>query len=169
MFLVQNNDNHGVLKELVYVGCDRETAQEHFFSTCSTAISNWAEYTRDDQEVCLDDGYAEFGGGAILFIDTDGITSDAEIAAMIGKYPLPDVQKIKRWVESGEIGEVKTIDEILEKAGRCLDAACSHDICGPILFQAEDDKWYVLTVEGVIGEAAPEYVSDCLEENECQP
>jgi len=163
MYLVQVS-KHNILDALVYVGCDREVAIGHFFDTCSTCISNWDEYDQNDKDALLDAGYERFDHGAVLLIDTDGITSDAEISAMINTEPPPGVEKIRRWVESGEIGEAETIDEVLERAGRCLDKVCSHEICGPVVFQAENDKWYVLHIEGVITEARPQYIKDCLAE-----
>lgn len=164
MFMVQVNDKYGVLKEITHFGTDRAVAEQHFLSACEQSISNWNEYSPGDVETICDEGYAEFGGGAVNFIDTDGYTSDDAIGAMVGKYPAKEVQKITRWVQDGEIGSVGTIDEVLEEAGRCLDAACSWDICGQVLFQAEDGKFYVGTVELVIAEANLDFLEDALAE-----
>lgn len=165
MFIVQViRDN--VFSEFVHFGTDQAEAEQHFISACATEVSNWPEYTPGDIERILDDGYVTFGNGSVNLLDTDGPTSDDELAAMLGKYPPKSVDKITRWVESGEIGEVETIDEVLKLAGGCLDSACSWDICGSILFQAENGKWYTLNTEAVIAEAHPQYVKDTLQEIE---
>jgi hypothetical protein len=104
-----------------------------------------------------------------MLIDTDGFTSDDEIGAAIGRYPPRRVQEITKWLCDGEIGEAATIDEVIERAGRCLDAAQSHEICGEVLFEAEDGKTYVLTVEGTIGEANPDYLAAVLEDQNESP
>lgn len=167
MFLVLVNKD-SVLEEIAHVGVDRQVAEQRFIEVCSERISNWDEYTPADVAAVLENGYEMFGKGvgAIVLVDTDGWTNDEAIAAMTGGFPPKDVQRVERWVECGEIGEVQTIDEILERAGACLDASQSHEICGPILFQAEDGRWYTLTVEGVIAVAHPQYVEDTLKEHE---
>ena len=166
MYLVMvNKDN--LPQDVILVTTDRDRATEQFLETCSERLSNWDAYTQDDKDILLDQGYELFGNNeAIVLIDTDGPTSDNEIAAELGGFPPMTVEKITRWVEAGEIGEAKTIDEVLERAGGCLDSVQSHEICGPILFQAENDKWYTGTVELVIMEAHPDYVKNSLLESD---
>lgn len=166
MFIVLVNDNEGILKEIIHMGMKRDAAEQHFIRACATNLSNWEGYTPEDISAVLENGYEVFGGGCIMFVDTDGFTSDEEIAAMTGGFPPKKVNRITRWEQDGEIGSVDTIDEVVERAGRCLDAANSWDICGPILFQAEDGKWYAGTVNFVISEANPKYVEDTLKELE---
>ena len=75
--------------------------------------------------------------------------------------------KIKRWIRDGNDGleeEVGTTEELLERAGRALDSAYSHEIMGEVLFEGEDGKTYVGTVEFCIGEANPAYVQMIEEE-----
>ena len=75
--------------------------------------------------------------------------------------------KIKRWIRDGEdaLGAqgIENTEELLCAAGRKLDKAYAHDIVGECLFEGEDGKYYVGTVEFVIEEANPGYVEDCLE------
>lgn len=165
MFQVQVNDSQGVLKELVWMGMDRQVGEMQFLATCRTVIPNFDEYSPEDVETVLGEGFESFGGGTVMFIDTSNVATDEELTAELGNFPAKTVDKIIRWHNSGEIGEVATIDEALEAAGRCLDAAQSHEICGPVLFQGEDGEWYVITVEAVVAKAHPDYVRDELSED----
>ena len=74
--------------------------------------------------------------------------------------------KIKRWVNYGELGCVpKTIKDVVERAGRLLDKACSTEIIGPVLFQGADGKWYTVVVEAEVVEVTPSLVKERLEES----
>ena len=79
--------------------------------------------------------------------------------------------KIKKWLRSGEFDpeSLATIQNILDDAGRMLDKAYSHDITGDCVFQGEDGKWYVGSVEFVVNRADPAYIKDLLTEDEEQP
>lgn len=165
MFLVQINAINGVLKELTHVGCDRAKAETAYFDACKTNLSDWDEYTPHDRDTVLTEGYCLYGNGCIMFIDTDGFTSDNAIRSELAKEPPSTVEKIKRWVHAGDIGEhQETISDVLSAAGQCLEAAQSYDICGEILFQAEDGEWYVGTVEFGISKAHENYLEDALAE-----
>jgi secreted trypsin-like serine protease len=77
--------------------------------------------------------------------------------------------KIKRWIHDGHDALSKSVtdeDELLEAAADALNSACSWDIMGPILFEADDGKFYVGTVSFDISEAHPDYVKAELEELE---
>lgn len=76
--------------------------------------------------------------------------------------------RIAEFIRSGEmsVDRIATVEDLLEQAGRRLDKACSHDICGEVVFKAANGKYYTLTVEAVISEANPEYVADLLEEDD---
>jgi hypothetical protein len=75
--------------------------------------------------------------------------------------------RVKKWITNGEVNpKAKTQDEILESCGNLLDASCSHDILGEVMFKATNGKHYVVTVEAVIAEANPEYVKDCIARRE---
>jgi len=54
---------------LVTGDTERETvtkkAEAIFLDKCSVCLSNWDEYTQDDIDACLMDGYALFGHGSI--------------------------------------------------------------------------------------------------------
>lgn len=91
MFIVVSNDNEGILKDLIHIGCDRGVANDHFIGACESAVSNWSSEDIDD---VLDDGYCQCGaGGVILLIDTDGYTSDQRILASLTKTKNIPLQK----------------------------------------------------------------------------
>ena len=76
--------------------------------------------------------------------------------------------KIKRWIRDGnEEFEKQGFDDtedILCAAGCLMDHAYSHEIVGEVLFEGEDGKFYVGTVEFVIAEANPDYARGVLDE-----
>jgi hypothetical protein len=78
--------------------------------------------------------------------------------------------KIKRWLRAGEfdVDSDRTVQDIYERAGELLDKACSWDICGECVFEGEDGKFYVGSVEFHLGEAYPDHVRSILEENEAE-
>lgn len=82
MFIVQVNDNTGVLKELVHMGVDREEAEKKFLGTCDEGCQPKEGryerlYGRDD---VLDDGYLVIRGvGVVMLIDTSNCVSDEEL------------------------------------------------------------------------------------------
>jgi hypothetical protein len=72
--------------------------------------------------------------------------------------------KIKKWLICPRgFEDNETTEEILKGAGRSLDQAYSHDIVGECIFEGEDGKMYVGTVEFVISEANPDYVKDLMD------
>lgn len=165
MFLVQVNDNDGVLKDLTHVGCDRDKAETAFFDTCEGNLSNWDEYTQGLRDDVLNDGYCKYGGGCILLIDTDGFTSDDAIRDELTKQPAGDVT-IAEIIEEGNL-ELKVgmdIDGILKLCGNNLDSACSWDIQGQVVFKGSDGKWYTINTESIIGECTNEFITDVLSE-----
>jgi hypothetical protein len=78
--------------------------------------------------------------------------------------------EIKRWIRDGINGDLsstcETTEALLETAGRLLDRAYSHEIVGEVLFEGEDGKIYVGTVEFCIGEANPDYVKEVVSEED---
>lgn len=167
MFLVQVNAINGVLKEITHVGCDRGKAETAYFNTCESNVSNWDEYMPHDRDTVLTEGYCLYGGGCIMLIDTDGFTSNDAIRDELTKQPREDMT-IVEIIEEGNL-ELKVgmnIDEILKLCGNNLDAACSWDIQGQIVFKGSDGKWYTITTESIIGEANSEFVENVLAEIE---
>ena len=74
--------------------------------------------------------------------------------------------EIEKWILDGNdclSEDVKDTDTLLSVASQNLDAACSWDIMGPILFKGKDGEYYVGTVDFVISKAAPEYVKATLD------
>lgn len=106
MFIVQINKNN-ILDELVLVTTDLKKAQQHFLDTCSDHLSNWDKYTQADKDALLDLGYEQTGDGAIVLIDTDGITSDDAIRdelARQGDVTTPEIEALVK-----EIGSTKRL------------------------------------------------------------
>lgn len=66
--------------------------------------------------------------------------------------------KIKRWICTGEIGDVKSTEELLETAGVLLDKNETGEILNDPIFEGEDGKFYRVNVEAVIVEEDPKYV-----------
>lgn len=58
--------------------------------------------------------------------------------------------------------DLGSVTAMLATAGRKLDKACSHEICGTPLFQAANGLWYTGSVEFNISIANPKYVADEL-------
>lgn len=79
MFLVQVNDDEGILTELVHVGTNLAAADASFISTCAKRITNWREYTCDDIQSMQENGYEKFDGGVIMLIDTSNCVTDSEL------------------------------------------------------------------------------------------
>ena len=74
---------------------------------------------------------------------------------------------IKRWIRSSDMDDLcDTVEDVLEIAGRRMDKAYSHEICGDVVFEAENGKVYVGSVEFVISEATPEYIKELEEVDE---
>jgi hypothetical protein len=75
---------------------------------------------------------------------------------------------IKRWIRDGcDMEEVcNTVAEVLEIAGRRMDKAYTYDICGDVVFEADNKKIYVGCVEFSIEEADPEYIKELEEEDD---
>lgn len=49
---------------------DYEQAKALFLDTCRTRCSNWDEYTPDDIDILLDEGYFEYGSNMVVcFLD----------------------------------------------------------------------------------------------------
>jgi len=77
--------------------------------------------------------------------------------------------KIKRWLRDGHDGLAECCEdteELLEVAGNRLDDAQSWDIVGEVVFEGDDGKIYVGSVEFVIEEANPKYVQDLEDEED---
>jgi len=75
--------------------------------------------------------------------------------------------KVKRWIKGGELNESNVDqDSILDDCGNLLDKSCSHEILGEVVFEGDDGKFYVITVEAVIAEGNPDYIKSVLEEED---
>jgi hypothetical protein len=75
--------------------------------------------------------------------------------------------KVKRWIYSGELDKSsRDKASILDNCGSLLDKSCSHEILGEVVFEGDDEKFYVITVEAVIAEGNPDYIKSVLEEEE---
>lgn len=76
-----------VLNEAVWTGPDRDQGEQQFLDACQLNISNWDEYTAENVEDVLDNGYEQFGNGSVCFIDHSSAVPEME-------------QMFKKWWES---------------------------------------------------------------------
>jgi hypothetical protein len=70
--------------------------------------------------------------------------------------------KIKRWIKSGELTGAEDVSDVLEQVGNILDHGCVWDNIGDVIFEAADGVTYVVTIEGMISQADPDYVKEIL-------
>lgn len=76
--------------------------------------------------------------------------------------------KIEKWLRcpfDQDKENIQTVEDLLDWAGRRLDAAYADEICGEVLFEGKDGKIYTGSVEFCVSEANPEYVKDVTKEN----
>jgi hypothetical protein len=73
--------------------------------------------------------------------------------------------RVKEWINCGELDDTaKTQSQILENCANLLDAVCSPEILGPVLFKATNGKYYTITIEAVLGEASKSFIKETLAE-----
>lgn len=87
------------------------------------------------------------------------------LAALFDK---PKHMKIVKWLRDGN-GEsledlCETTEQLLTVAGRRLDKASAEEIMGDVVFECEDGKTYVGSVEFVFGEANPAWLKEFVDE-----
>lgn len=101
--------------------------------------------------------------------ELDEVPEDLRKAYLPMDMVQPSADRIKKWIRTGELDEndlPMTVKGLLEDAGAALDSAYSHEIMGEILFEGEDGRVYVGSVEFVVVEANPDYVKAIEEEDE---
>lgn len=78
-----------------------------------------------------------------------------------------DPFKVQRWLRrDGRFpDDANDVGRIISAAAAAMDSACTWEIVGDCVFQGEDEKYYVGTVEFVVAPANPEYVKELLEED----
>lgn len=65
MFVVMTiRDN--VPDNVISISLSRQKAHEVFLRSCSAFVPDWDEYTTEDKETLLDEGYIEFGDNQCL-------------------------------------------------------------------------------------------------------
>lgn len=81
------------------------------------------------------------------------------------RFEAEEPLEIKRWISKGEFDtdDIGNVGHIYEQAGNLLDHHCSGEILGTVLFEGVNGKYYTISVEGVLGEANPEWVKEMLE------
>ncbi|MAE81291.1 MAG: hypothetical protein CMB80_01055 [Flammeovirgaceae bacterium] len=72
--VVQDN---GVIDE-IWVYSKPEEAEVKFHEVCAERLSNWDEYTSEDQEAVLDQGYERFGHGVIYIVHSSNVLKISE-------------------------------------------------------------------------------------------
>ena len=69
--------------ELLFATNSQEEATEHFLDACETHISNFDEYTDEDVENVLNDGYERIGAiGSVVMLDlsnTNGYSDEGNV------------------------------------------------------------------------------------------
>ena len=79
-------------------------------------------------------------------------------------HPLT-IKHFLRWGEF-EPKAIQTVQDLYDQAGGLLDRVGSWDICGECVFEGEDGKFYVGSVEFHVDAADPDYLQDVLQELE---
>lgn len=75
---------------------------------------------------------------------------------------------IKRVLRDGEMPDAResdTADELLEMASGLVSGDNMHECVGTILFENGDGDYFAVTVEAVMSEANPEWVSEVIAED----
>lgn len=171
MFLVMTiKDN--VLQDLLAVCVDRAEAEKHFLNACGQYVPDWNKYTSQEISDSLGEGYAEtLDNGSVMYIDTDGITSDRKILSQLNEKFNTELKndgevKVKRVIDNGELElkEGMSFSDIIEQCGENLDYVCAYEIQGQVLFLGSDNRWYTITTESIIGIANPDFVKECVED-----
>ena len=66
---------NGVVDEMTLFKSDtveeRQKAENFFLDRCGEILTNWDEYTNDDKDAILDNGYESFGNGSICICTPD--------------------------------------------------------------------------------------------------
>ena len=170
MFIILSNDNKGILDELIHMGVDRAEAEQKFIGACAERLASWDSYTPEDISNYLDDGYAIWDGGVVMFIDTSNCTTDDELRDALTGQPAGDMT-VAHIVCDGEVALTKgmTVDEILELCGENLDHSNSWDIQGQVLFRGSDGRWYTITTESTIGIANLEWAQSVIADADLEP
>lgn len=76
--------------------------------------------------------------------------------------------RIGKMLKTGEMSvstEATHTNDLLEEAGNLLDAACSHDILGEVIFLGADGSFYTISTEAVISRITPAYAREALGED----
>jgi hypothetical protein len=80
---------------------------------------------------------------------------------------MEDTMKVQRWLRTGNISnEANDTDAILDESGGLLDDACAYEILDSPVFQGDDGKYYVVTLEASIAEANSAFVKGLLDDME---
>ena len=116
------------------------------------------DYLYDDEQRSLD----EIGGdcpGHIL-----------HVLNRLRRQMRPKPIVVVEVVSAGELNIVKgtTQRSLIEQAGELLDAACSHEILGTVLFKAKGGMYYTMTTECIIDQASASFIKDTIADKTSQ-
>lgn len=93
-----------------------------------------------------------------------------EAVRLLSAHRDTEIKRISQWIRIDDQladlidKEDLTFQDLLNEAGGLLDEACSHEITGQCVFKADDERYYVGSVQFVISEANPDYVNDLIHE-----
>jgi len=81
--------------------------------------------------------------------------------------------KIKRWIDHGFLtaGDrliITNTDRLMEWAGGLMDSPelFGSNVFGRVVFEGEDERFYIVELEAVIEEIHPDYLIQILKETE---
>lgn len=111
--------------------------------------------TRDAQRIAL------LHKNAAVLYATNEVLEELDRTQLGAINPLG----IKRWLSAGNFFESAeeaptNTQQVYDLAGELLDDACAYEIFGPVVFEGENGKIYVISIAGTLAEADPEYAAE---------
>ena len=80
MYLVQVNDDKGLLMSLAHIGFNLEFAQDFFIGVCGRFTLK--EISLEERDTILEDGFQLYNNGAVVLIDTSNLLSDQKLVQL---------------------------------------------------------------------------------------
>lgn len=80
MYLVQVNDEDGLLMNLVHIGFNLELAQDFLLGVCERFTLK--EISTEERDTILEDGFHLYNNGAVVLIDTSNLLSDQKLVQL---------------------------------------------------------------------------------------
>jgi len=121
-------------------------------SVNSTDLRKVIDYLYDDEKRSLDEMGGDCPGHILHVLD--------RLRKQMRSKPIV----VAEVISAGELDIVKgtTQQSLIEQAGELLDAACSHEILGTVLFKAKDGTYYTMTTECIIDPASASFIKNTI-------